>query len=212
MQRHRFVLIPSVALLVAPFRAQTSLDVGPLAGYYRPLGHFAPASVYSTSLPSSPGDLSGGAWGGTAHLVFGRRLGVAAQAAVAKSTIPSVVTPEGPSHPTGAQVLVASAQAQYDVSPDPRRYRIWLGAGPAVVRHGGDAYHAYGSPTSAAGALGVGLTAPIGAHLRLAAGATTRLYSLTVKMPPELRGNPGSLEHGFQTDALLHLGVAWVPR
>lgn len=212
MQRHSLLLIPFLALLVAPLRAQTSLDVGPLAGYYRPLGNFTPASVYSTSLPSRPGDLSGGAWGGTAQLAFRGRLGVEAQAAVARSTIPSVITPEGSSHPTGAQVLVVSSQVEYDVSPDPRRYRIWVGAGPAVVRHGGDAYNAYGAPTSAAGALGIGVTAPIGAHVRLAAGATTLLYSLTVKMPPELRGNPGSLEHGFQTDALLHLGIRWVPR
>jgi hypothetical protein len=49
---------------------------------------------------------------------------------------------------------------------------------------------------------------------RLTAGATTLLYPFDVKMPPNVstpngQGNDGSLQHGFQTDALFHLGVRW---
>jgi hypothetical protein len=212
LQHHRLLLVPWVVILAQPVGAQTSVDIGPLVGYYRPYGHFDPASVYDTRLPERPDELRGRAWGGAAHLSFGRRLGAEAQASVASSTIPSRITPAGLTRPWDARVLVVTAQAQYDVSPRPRSYHVWLGIGPALVRHGGDAYRSYGSSTSAGGALGVGITAPMGAHLRVAAVATTLLYQFDLKMPPELRLNPGSLEHGFQTDALVHIGIRWAPR
>lgn len=212
MRHPRLLIVPCLALLAAPLAAQTSVDVGPLVGYYRPFGQFDPASVYSTSLPSSPRDLSGRAWGATAQLTFGARFGVEAQGSLTSSTIGGVISPEGPSPLTTARVLVLTAQAQYDVSPAPRAFRLWLSAGPALVRHGGDTYAAYGAPTSVGGALGVAVTRPLGTHLQAVAGATTLLYTLNLAMPADLRGNPGSLEHGFQRDALLHVGVRWVLR
>ena len=196
-------------LFATPLRAQTTVDVGPLFGYYRPLGRFDPASVYSTSLPTNPSDLRAFTWGGAAHLSFGRRLGAEGQLSVANSTIAGGNTPAGPRGPTEAQVVVVTLQGQYDVSPTPEKYRVWLSAGPGLVRHGGDAYAPHGSPVSVGSALGVGITLPITLRLRIAADATTLLYPFDVKMPPELQGNPGSLQHGVQTDALIRLGVRW---
>lgn len=200
------VVAPIVGSAV-PLHAQVSFDIGPLVAYYRPLGDFDPVSIQSTALPNAPSDLSALAWGGEAHLTFGRRWGAGAQVSFTQSTVPQVIAPGGPRGPTGAQVIAAAVQAEYDVSPAPEKYRLWFGAGPGLVRHGGDAYERYGSPTDIAGVVGIGLTIPIAAHLRFAVGATTLLYSLDVK---EGGANPLSLEHGFQTDALVHVGVRWV--
>jgi hypothetical protein len=201
--------LASVVGFSTPVCAQTTIDVGPLLGYYRPLGDFAASSVYSTSLPSVPSDLRAVTRGGAVHISFGRRLAVEGQLSVANSTVPGGNTPAGPSGPTEAQELVATLQGQYDVSPAPERLHLWLGVGPGLIRHGGDAYAKYGSPVSMGGALGVGIAVPIRFHLQLAAGATMLRYPFDVKMPPELQGNPGSLQHGVQTDALIHLGVRW---
>jgi hypothetical protein len=198
--------------LVAPLCAQSSFELAPLYGYYRPTGDFAPASVYSTRLPVKPSDLSGTAWGAQAQLWLGRRLGVQVQAAVANSIIPGGPTPGfGPSPPTAAQVLVVTAQGQYDLSPSPDRYRIWVSAGPGLVRHEGDAYSINGNKPaiSLGGALGAGLNVPIVSRLSVTAGADLLLYPLDVKLPPALSHNPGSLESGFQRDALVHVGLAW---
>ncbi len=201
--------LTSVVAVAAPLRAQTTVNVGPSFGYYRPFGHFDPASVYSTSLPTTPSDLRGFAWGGAAQITFGQRLGAEAKVSVANSTIHGGNTPAGPRGPTSAHVVAVTLQAQYEVSPTPETYRVWLSAGPGLIRHGGDAYAPYGSPTSVSGALGVGISLPIGFHLQIAADATTLLYSFDVKMPPELQGNPGSLQHGTQADALVHVDVRW---
>jgi hypothetical protein len=187
-------------------------SVEAFVGYYRPYGNFDPASVYSTALPDKPSDLRGPVWGGTVHLGIGRRLGVAAQLASARSQIREVITPEGPRGPTNAQVVLGSLLGQLDVSPSPRAYRVWVNAGPAFVRHGGDAYRSYGSPTSLAPALGTTVVVPLRAHLQLTAEGTGLFYVFDVPMPADLRANPGSLEHGSQRDLLVHLGIAWTPR
>jgi hypothetical protein len=189
--------------------AQATSAVEIFVGYYLPFGHFDPASVYSTDLPNQPSDLRGTAWGGAGHLSFGRRFGVEGQLSVAASTVPEVTTPGGPRGPTGARVSIVTLEAQYDISPTPLAYRVWLSGGPAFVRHGGDAYSRYGSPRSFGSALGIRLAVPIVSHLQLAAEATTVFYTLDVPMPTELRRNPGNLEHGAQRDAVLRIGLAW---
>jgi hypothetical protein len=201
----------SLLVFAAPLRAQSSIELAPFFGYYRPMGSFAPASVYSTSLPNKPSDLSGVAWGVEARSWISERLGVQLQAAVANSTMPEVTTPGGAMGPYSAQVLIVTAQAQYDLSPSPERYRIWVSAGPGLIRHGGDAYAiaGVGSPITVGAALGMGLNIPIASRLSATVGAETLLYHLDIKFPPELRGNPGSLESGFQSDLLLHVGLAW---
>ena len=59
------IALPLVAGLAAPAPAlgQVRGSVGPLVGYYRPIGHIDTASVYSTSLPTDPSQLRGVAWG-----------------------------------------------------------------------------------------------------------------------------------------------------
>lgn len=198
-----------VAGIAAPAMGQVTGSIGPLVGYYRPFGHFDPASVYSTSLPQEPSDLSGVAWGAEGQLSFGGRLGLEGQLASASSTIPEVITPGGPSGPTNARVTIATLQARYDASPSREKAGVWLSAGPALIEHGGDAYRRYGSPRSVGVAAGIGIAVPITSTLRVVAGVTALRYSFDVPMPAELRYNPGSMEHGTQTDAIFHLGLRW---
>lgn len=194
-----------------PVRAQTTIDVGPLVGYYRPLGHFESSSVYSTSLPNTPSELSAVTRGAVAHVSFGRRLGVEAQLSVAHSTIGIANTPAGPGQRTDALEVAVTLQGQYDVSPTPEKYRLWLSAGPGFIQHGGEAYAKFGSPLFVGGALGLGIAIPIGYHLQIAAGATTLFYGFNVKTPQTMGGDPVSLQRGSQSDALIHLGVRWGP-
>ena len=201
----------AVFAFAAPLCAQSSFELAPLYGYYRPFGSFAQPSASIGSLPNKPSDLSGIAWGAEAHLWISQRLGVQVQAAVANSSIGIRVGPEGSEGPTPAQVLIVTAQAQYDLSPSPEKYRMWVSAGPGLVRRGGDAYAiaGVGSPISVGAAFGIGLDIPIVSRLRATVGAQTLLYQLDVPMPPILRGNPGGLESGFQIDGLAHVGLAW---
>jgi hypothetical protein len=200
-----------VAILLgisAPVRAQRGA-IGLFAGYYRPFGHFDAASVYAASLPVEPSDLRGFAGGGVGQLLLGRRFGIEGQAAVVHSTVPAVTTPGGIRGPTNASVDFVTLEGEYDISPTPERYRVWLNAGPAFVRHGGDAYAQYGSPTSVGGAAGVGLIVPMGRQLNLATSLTTLWYIFDLAMAPELQRNPGRLQHGAQRDAMLQVGLRW---
>jgi hypothetical protein len=202
----------SLLVFAAPLRAQSSIELAPFVGYYRPMGSFAPASVYSTALPSKPSDLSGVAWGVEARSWISQRLGVQLQAAVASSTMPEVNTPGGAMGPYAAQVLIVTAQALYDLSPSPEGFRrVWLSAGPALIRYGGDAYSLAGggAPVSVGAALGAGLNIPLGSRLSATAGVQVLLYQLDMGFPSSLSGNPGRFESGFQDDLLLHLGLAW---
>ena len=114
--------------------------------------------------------------------------------------------------PYAAQVLIVTAQALYDLSPSPQGFRrVWLSAGPALIRYGGDAYSqsGAGAQLSVGAALGAGLNIPIGARLSATAGVQVLLYQLDIGFPTSLSGNPGSFESGFQDDLLLHLGLSW---
>src|SRR5262249_25698169 len=81
----------------APLHAQTNTSLEVFVGYYRPFGHFNPASLVAAGvLPEQPSDLSGFAWGATGHIGARNRLGFAGQlAATIDSRVPSAPTPDG---------------------------------------------------------------------------------------------------------------------
>jgi hypothetical protein len=167
----------------------TSLEV--FVGYYRPFGHFDPASIIDHgTLPEQPSGLSAVAWGATGHMGVGGRFGFAAQlAATLDSRVRAIPTPDGRTHgPTDATVSMGVLQAQF-------------------VRHSGDAYRQYGSPTSLAAAFGTTITVPIRAHWELIADATTLFYAFRMSTPSDIIG--ADMEHGNQRDAMLHLGLGW---
>jgi hypothetical protein len=201
--------VAALLSFAAPASGQVNASLGPFVGYYQPLGHFDPASIYVSSLPEKPSQLRGAAWGGSGHVSIGRRFGVTGLFAQTMSRVPEVITPGGPRGPTDATVTVATLQGQYDLSPPPKAHRVWVNAGPAFVRHGGAAYAPYGSPTSLGAALGLTLVVAIASRLQVTADATGVFYVFDVPMPPEFARNPGRLEHGDQRDALLRLGLTW---
>jgi hypothetical protein len=179
-------------------------------GYYRPFGRFDPGSVAAAGvLPEEPSDLSAIAWGATGHIVARNRLGFAAQlAATINSRVQSYPTPDGRQHgPTDATVTMGLVQAQFDVSPRPQAYHVWLNAGPGFVRHSGDSYRDFGSPTSLAAAIGATITVPIAEHWQLIADATTLFYAFQLPTPSYLIGV--NMERGNQRDAMLHVGFGW---
>jgi hypothetical protein len=188
--------------------AQTSVSVGPYVGYYRPFGHFDPASVYITGMPTTPQDLSGAAFGGEADAWFGRRLGASIEAGVSHSTVPAEHTPEGDRGPTSAHVETLVAQALVGL-PRGIGTHSWISAGLGMVRHAGNAYASVGPASEGAGVLGAGSSFDMNDHIAITAGITTLWYTLDIPMPAQLRGNPGSLERGLQIDATFRVGARW---
>lgn len=206
------VSLAAMIVLATPLvaSAQTRLEFGPLLAYYRPLGAFEPASVFSTALPHTPQDLSGIAWGGVARAWFGARIGAEFGGATAGGTIPSQLTPAGPTRPIGTSVGVVTVQGLLTLTGAPTRRQVWVSAGAGIIRHGGDAYARYGTPADAGLALGAGARLPIAARLHATFGVSTLVYMLDVPMPPELSRNPGSLQRGRQVDAFIHLAATWM--
>lgn len=208
------VLAASVA---APVHAQTSLEVGPLVGYYQPTGQFQTGSTYFTDLPARPQDLSAVVWGGELRVWLGRRLGVQVQGGVASRRVPTTLVPVIVGLPaqrvsaTRARIVLASVLLLYDLSPAPNRYRLWLGAGPGLVQHGGTTYQPFGSPVSSAGVVDVGASVPLFSNVRAAGGLQTTLYDFHMTAPPSY-GAPGMVQSGFQTDVLFHLELTWTLR
>jgi hypothetical protein len=198
----------SIVFLAVAAGAQVTVEVGPLLGYYRPTGTFDPG-IRSTALPNAPSDLSGVALGAEASVQFGPRFAARLQAAEAASTIYAGPTPDGIEHrPTSARVSMATAEAVVDVVAAPQGV-VWVSAGPALVRHGGDAYAPYGSPTQFAVALGVGSTVIVARRLRATLGLSALRYELNIPLPRNLSLNPGSMERGTMTDLLLRAAVTW---
>ena len=212
MRRLTLIVLALVLTPALPVNAQVEFSIGPVIGYYRPFGKFDPASVYLTSLPFTPQALSGLAWGGAASVWFGRRFGAEIQASFTQSMLPGVNTPGGwYKEPTPAQVDLVVFQGLLTVLGAPSGHHVWLSAGPGVIRHGGTAYAPYSLPAQWAAVTGAGARVRIRRHLHAAFGLNALFYTFDLPMPPEYRLNPGSLQHGRQIDALLHLGFSWTP-
>ena len=202
--------VPIVGSFAAPVHAQSSFELTPLFAYYQPIGNFGPRTrEYFSTLPTNASDLSGAAWGAEARVWIDRRLGAQLQAAVANGIDilkNAIFTPGGTVEgPTQAQVLVATAQALYDLAPSAADYRFLVSAGPSMVRHGGNAYAPWGSPVNVGGALGIAVDLPVGPRLRLTLGAESLLYSLHINDSQ----TKNSVEDGVQDDLLLHVGLVW---
>jgi hypothetical protein len=97
--------------------------------------------------------------------------------------------------------------AQVLVRKSADRHRFWIGAGPGVVRHTGNAYSPYGSPADLAGAASVGAEADLGRHLALSAVANLFVYNFDLRNPPNLVKD--RMENGRMTDAAFHVGLTW---
>jgi Outer membrane protein beta-barrel domain len=201
------IVLSLLAATGAPACAQRGVELGPLVGYYRPMGDFAPSSVHGGGLPNTPQDLAGVLFGLDARTWLNERLGVEVQGALSSASIVMNNPGFGGSFSISDNVQMATAQLLARTSGN--GHRFWIGAGPGVVRHAGDGYSQYGSPTNLAGAVSAGVEASLGRHLALTVGVNTLVYEMNIPTPADVRGTNDPLERGLQTDALLHLGLMW---
>lgn len=199
------------AALATSLGAQTSLGVGPVVGYYRPLGRFEQAPVNARPLPAQPQGLSSLAFGGEMNAWFNGWLGASIEASVAPIHTAALPPPPGGTGTPAMDARVETVVAQALVSlPRSLHEHLWMSAGLGVVRHGGETYASYGSPTQAAGAIGVGASADVNEHVTLTGGVTLLGYMLDVPMPAALRQTySGSIERGRQIDATFRVGARW---
>ena len=193
------IAVPTTALGQA-------VEIGPLVGVYAPVGTFRSPDAFSFTLPTTPSDLGAVAWGGQGRLWVTPRFGVQLQAAVAASRRAAPFN--APSSGSGgvdtihAQIVILTAQVLY--RPAPRALPLVLSAGIGIVRHGGDAYAGFSTPSPVAGVVGFGFDVHVGHALTATLGLTTLFYSI------DLQDSGGrSLERGFQADLLPHLSLAW---
>ena len=210
----RFRCLTLCTLVLAadvPVHAQVRAAVGLVFGYDRPFGYFDGGGA--TNIASAPSDLMGPMTGGIVDLSFGRKFGFEAEIARVHGFIPE------PSHPSAAGANpffgdtrfttdIATIEGEYDVSPTPERYRVWLKAGPAFVRHGGDGYVQYGNPHSFGAAAGAALVVPLGRQFQFVTDLTTVSYVIDVP-PPKNQVSSEPFQHGVLHDALLQLGLRW---
>jgi hypothetical protein len=128
------------------------------------------------------------------------RFAVEGSALTTTHTIPSCICPGGPTAPAPVRVTIATVTGQYDLSPRPARYHVWLGAGPAVIRHSGRGYERPDSPVSWGGAVGLELTVPLAPHWEFVTDGNGVGYDFNLDSPAQ---------HGPQLDAVLSFGVRW---
>ncbi|MEO7085722.1 MAG: hypothetical protein ABI442_15645 [Gemmatimonadaceae bacterium] len=186
---------------------QASVEVGPSVGYYRPLGHFAHGDYFDTRLPSTPQDLSALAYGGTAVIRFTRRLGLEVDGTVVPDARSSRVFTNpggfGGNRVFAATITIASAEMLLELKSSNGR-RLWVGAGPGFIHHGGDSYDGYGTPSEVAGVAAVGGDIALAKHVHASASLSALVYRLRLS-------DPRVIGSGVQEDGLVRLGLVLKP-
>lgn len=197
----------AVLALAPALHAQETSSLGFFGGFYRPFSDTHRALDGFSRPPS----LEGFAWGAKWHMDFDQHFGVTVRFSRSskqesgfdtENPVPASVAGSTESR-THAVATILSVLGQYDVSRNPRALRVWLNAGPVLVEHGDEGY--LGS-RSLGGAVGSTAALPLTSNLQLTADVSCLLYDLRDPLP-EATG--GYLDHGFQTDGLVHLGLDW---
>jgi len=192
------------------------LQVGPFFSGYAALGSFqTTCDPCSASFPSTPNQLNTAQWGGLIRYWASRRFGVQVDGAAGSAEHNLGITPAGPAT-VNSELLTASAQLLYDVSPAPEKVAIWLGLGGGVVHHDGEAFEStgVGPKTNAAGVVGAGARIPIFRSVGVDLGLNTLLYEFsTAKSGHTPSGalatnSPSFTVSGFQTDLQAHAGLS----
>lgn len=201
--KNNFVRIFILALVIpAAAEAQQSVEVGPLFGFYAPVGTYHhEADYFRVGTPEHPDENRGTAWGVEARFWKNRKLGLQVQAVTSSADHPTLNSPAGPIEGSSTQVTSVTAQAVYVLSPASSASRFWLSAGGGVIRHSGAGYVPYGSPTNPAGALGLGAAIALPHGLSANLGIASLLYHW------ELSDSRGLYQRGFETDVLMHAGL-----
>lgn len=202
----RLALLAAIASpTVSP--AQASVEVGPLVGYYAPVGSFGTGTSSSTAMPNNPIDLAGLARGADLRVWFNRRFGLEIEGEVATSRFGGGLFTPGDfvTTPKEAQVVTTSVQALVRPAPG---VPLSCSVGVGVVHRGGTAYQGFAGQgylglTSVGGTLGLGYDVRFGRFFKATAGLDALLYPLDVHDSLDQR-----YETGFQTDLLATLSIS----
>jgi len=195
-----------LAAISSPCRAQHDIEIGPFAGYYRPLGRFDQASVFSTALPATPQDLAGLIVGIDGRVWLSRRFGVELEGALSGGSVGPYFNPGfGTENITSYDVQMLAVQVLAQASAGGRR--LWIGGGPGVVRHAGNAYSPYGSPADLAGVASAGGETDVGRFLAISVGVSALAYNFDLRTPSFIVN--ARMEHGRMIDAAVRVGLMW---
>jgi hypothetical protein len=188
--------------------AQAGIEIGPVVGYYLTRG-----SAHANDGPNAPGNFSAPAYGGELTVWSRGRLGVQAQSAVAWSNRQSDSNPGGFTTQEPGHIIIGSVAAMYALDADSLQ-RVWISAGPGFVGYRGTAFESSGSPTEAAGVLGIGGSRSIYHSLGVTGGISTLLYRYAgilgdIGGPPNMEGMTESGSRGtrFRSDVLIHVSI-----
>jgi hypothetical protein len=179
------------------------IDVGAFGLFYCPLGRFH-SETGGLPLAFDTHDLAGPGFGARAHLGFPRRFGI--EGSISDIRTPVLVANGFDGLDLQAEVTFAVLQGQYDLSPVPERYSIWVGAGPALIQHGGEVYSP--SARSVGPAMSARYSLPLTPHLQFGAGLTMPWYSFSFPPLPEAH-DTGRFQYGPQRDLSFQAGLDW---
>lgn len=200
------VAISSVAL-ASVGATQVKVELGATIGRYAPMGSFQPASVYSTGLPNTPGDLGGTALGGQLRVWVAPRIGFELAGTTTSSTVGGGNTPEGEAPTTSARVSTGSVELLLRLTGDGSRARAWFGAGGGAIQHGGSTYAEFGNPVNYGGVLELGSAIRILGGLSADVAVSSMIYNLNIR--GSQLNSPGLMERGTQADMLLRTGLSY---
>ena len=245
MSRVRAILTLVIAVVPGNLDAQEAavsttessgwtVEVTPFVGAYIPLNQLArfSSTLLILGVPArvtlEGNQASSFTLGGRLSGWLSRRLGVEGTFSYAWSDLDVTRTIEIPGEvrrldvASGASVWAASARLLYRLARIERSAVVLLGAGPAIVSRGGEAYDApaFGLPgtgsvsgtTDLGGVVDLGIRVDAGSRIAIRLDAEAYLYSvsLSIAQPfgtvnsPDLRS-----DSRFQADVLLSAGLAF---
>jgi hypothetical protein len=204
------LLAVGFALVPQSLRAQLLLQPGVILGYYTPSG-----SQHSADGPNIPANFGGPMLGAEISLWTRYRIGFRASGSRIVIDHTETTNPGGFTPLEGGDVVISSLLATFDLSPQ-RNRAVWLGVGPGLVHHGGDAFASSGSPTETASVVGLGTQIPLGHAWSFGLSAIEHIYEYhgifgDVGGIPSLN-NSGPLPHferRAQHDVALSATIAW---
>jgi hypothetical protein len=149
IRRRCLALLPVVMLIPQSLPAQLLLQPGLFLGYYAPRG-----AQYSDDGPNTPANFGGPAIGAECSVWTRNRFGLRASGSLVVTNHTATENPGGFTPLLSGDVFLGSLLAAIDLSPQHDR-TVWLGVGPGLVHHGGDAFASSNSPTETAAVLGL---------------------------------------------------------
>jgi hypothetical protein len=209
------------------------VEITPFIGAYLPLTDLfefsaigtIPGTVVPARVTLTGKQRSAFAFGGRLSGWFNPRLGAEGTVAYASSevdvarTIESVATKVNDDRSVGARVWTATARVLYRLARIDRSAVILIGAGPAIISRGGDAYEApafdlastgdVSGTTDIGGVVDLGTRIDASSRIAIRLDAEAYLYSASLSfLDPVFARDLLTSESRFQFDLILSAGLA----